>query len=70
MQFVLFCILCLNYELLFIYWRKRSIALVMFTDSLTNTSPDGVSALQKPLRDGGKKSVCSNESGAGGLLGL
>lgn len=41
----------------------------MFTDSLTNTSLDGVSALHKPLREGvgKKKSFTSNESSAGGI---
>lgn len=36
-------------------WRKRYIALVMFTDSLTDTSPDGVVALHQPLTDRGEK---------------
>lgn len=49
----------------------RCTVLVLFTGSLTNTAPDGVDALLKPLTDGGGGgSVGSNESGAGGLLGL
>lgn len=73
MQFVakrhILSFLCLTVDII-------CMALVLFTGSLTNPSPDGVGTLHKLLTDEdggwgvGGGSVSSNESGAGGLRGL